>query len=176
VVLASLPRVCFLRVGISGRAHMTVLHLFFSAKGRINRAKYILASLLWIFGVCLFALFYFTTDSPNSALSWILATILAVPGIWSTVVLGIKRSHDRNKTGWWMLLFYLAPYVLDNAASSAERHGNSTLGIVAEAVSFVICLWAFVELACLRGTAGPNQYGADPVTKDIPTADATGRT
>ena len=26
-----------------------------------------------------------------------------------------------------------------------------------------IAIWAFVELGCLRGTPGPNQYGPDPL-------------
>lgn len=30
-------------------------------------------------------------------------------------------------------------------------------------VSLALSLWAFVELGCLRGTIGPNQYGADPI-------------
>jgi uncharacterized membrane protein YhaH (DUF805 family) len=26
-----------------------------------------------------------------------------------------------------------------------------------------IVIWAFVELGCLPGTSGPNQYGPDPL-------------
>jgi len=29
-------------------------------------------------------------------------------------------------------------------------------------VSFAINIWALVELGCLRGTIGANQYGSDP--------------
>jgi uncharacterized membrane protein YhaH (DUF805 family) len=28
---------------------------------------------------------------------------------------------------------------------------------------FAISIWACVELGCLRGTAGPNRYGPDPL-------------
>jgi len=135
----------------------------------MNRAKYILASLLWVFGFCVFALFYFTTDSPNSAQSWILATIFAVPGIWSTSVLGIKRLHDRNKTGWWMVPVWLVPSFLDRASSVAERGGNFMLQVICIAISVAVGLWIFVEFFCLRGTIGPNPYGDDPVTTDIST-------
>jgi hypothetical protein len=31
-----------------------------------------------------------------------------------------------------------------------------------------IGIWAFVELGCLRGTVGYNQYGADPLTAPPP--------
>ncbi len=29
--------------------------------------------------------------------------------------------------------------------------------------SFAISIWGFVEIGCLRGTEGPNQYGPDPL-------------
>jgi uncharacterized membrane protein YhaH (DUF805 family) len=155
---------------------MALVDLLFSPKGRMNRAKYILVTLLYLFiGVCGSMLFYFITGSFTSTAAWIFVIVVFTPIGWSSVVIGIKRLHDRSKSGLWMLLFYLAPYFLDNAASSAERHGNSTAGIVAEAIGLAITLWALVELMCLRGTIGPNPYGADPVTRDIPSGQATGR-
>ena len=145
---------------------MTVFHLFFSPNGRINRAKFILASLLWFFGVCVFALFYFTTDSPNSAQTWIPAIILGTVGGWSTIALGIKRLHDRNKTGWWMVPAYLVPSFLDRAGDIAERGGNFIPQIICIVISLAVAVWIFF---CLRGTIGPNPYGDDPVTRDIST-------
>ena len=38
----------------------------------------------------------------------------------------------------------------------------SVLGLAA----FAIGVWAFVELGCLRGTIGANQYGPDPLAAD----------
>jgi uncharacterized membrane protein YhaH (DUF805 family) len=29
--------------------------------------------------------------------------------------------------------------------------------------SFALTIWGFVEIGCLRGTAGPNKYGANPL-------------
>ena len=31
------------------------------------------------------------------------------------------------------------------------------------AIFIIVGLWFFVELGCLRGTVGPNQYGPDPL-------------
>jgi len=146
---------------------MTMLHLFFSPHGRINRAKYILATLLWFFGFCVFALFYFTTDTPDSAVTWIFGIALGVVGGGSTIVLGIKRLHDRNKTGWWMVPVWLVPSFLDRASSVAERGGNFILQLICFAVSLAVVVWIFVEFFCLRGTVGPNQYGDDPLARDV---------
>jgi uncharacterized membrane protein YhaH (DUF805 family) len=38
-----------------------------------------------------------------------------------------------------------------------------SMGFVLHLVAFAITVWAFVELGCLRGTVGPNQYGPDPL-------------
>ncbi|MGC1622609.1 MAG: DUF805 domain-containing protein, partial [Pseudolabrys sp.] len=37
-----------------------------------------------------------------------------IPIVISSVALAIKRLHDRNKSGWWLLVFYLLPGVIDN--------------------------------------------------------------
>jgi uncharacterized membrane protein YhaH (DUF805 family) len=34
-------------------------------------------------------------------------------------------------------------------------------------VSIGISIWAFVVLACLRGTRGPNRYGPDPLAGNV---------
>jgi uncharacterized membrane protein YhaH (DUF805 family) len=153
---------------------MDLVYLLFSPKGRINRAKYLLAAWLFVLiGVGGVILVTVLTDS--TAAAWTYAIVVCTPIGWSSIVLGIKRLHDRNKSGWWVLLFYLAPNVLDNLASSAERYGNSTVQIVAVVIGLVIGIWGFVELVCLRGTTGPNQYGPDPLTKDISNGGVTGR-
>ena len=51
------------------------------------------------------------------------------------IVACVKRAHDRNKSGWWTLV-YIIPYIG--------------------------WLWALIELGCLEGTKGPNRFGADP--------------
>jgi uncharacterized membrane protein YhaH (DUF805 family) len=28
---------------------------------------------------------------------------------------------------------------------------------------FALTMWGFVEIGCLRGTVGPNRYGANPL-------------
>jgi uncharacterized membrane protein YhaH (DUF805 family) len=47
----------------------------------------------------------------------------------------------------------------------ASSIGNQmeNMGFVLHLVGFAITVWAFVELGCLRGTVGPNQYGPDPL-------------
>ncbi len=63
--------------------------------------------------------------------------------IWPSLAISVKRRHDRNKSGWWMLLWMVLsaiPYV----------------GILAS-------LWCLVESGFLAdGTQGPNQFRPRP--------------
>ena len=62
----------------------------------------------------------------------ILLLLLTVIGL----LLAIKRCHDRDRSGWFVLVA-LIPVI-----------GG---------------VWLLVELGFLRGTVGPNRYGPDPV-------------
>lgn len=144
--------------------------LLFGFQGRINRGKYWLAILIYMvvwtaFGaVAVMWLGGFDTDRLFSMvgaalLLWLGAIALIVAGTWSGIATGIKRLHDRDKSGWWILVFWFGPSVLSGIGSSS-LHGNAFAFHLA---SIAVAIWGFVELACLRGTAGPNEYGPDPL-------------
>ena len=54
--------------------------------------------------------------------------------VWPCAAVSVKRWHDRDKSGWWAVV-YLIPLV----------------GLV----------WTLVANGCLRGSVGPNRFGAD---------------
>ena len=85
--------------------------------------------------------------------------ILYIPLVWIGLAIGAKRLHDRDKSAWWLVVFYAIPTILSAAADQTE---DLTL-VILHLMSFAISVWAFVELGCLRGTIGPNQYGPDPL-------------
>lgn len=135
---------------------MSLFALLFSFKGRVNRAKYWLFALLWV--VLWTAAFLLVLASNLSPLAFGLAVLILIPSLVSGIALGVKRLHDRDKSGWWLLLFYLAPGVLDGIGKVA---GGSRL--VLAVASFAVSVWALVELGCLRGNDGPNRFGGDPL-------------
>lgn len=116
-----------------------IMSMLFSFKGRIPRRTYwayhLATSLIFI--VLAFALI-FGSSAINDELiiiGAIIAAIFAIPFLWINYALQIKRWHDRDKSGWWVLINFI-PYV-----------GG---------------IWSFVENGCLRGTVGNNNYGSDP--------------
>ena len=147
-----------------------IVGLLASYTGRINRAKYWTAVLIYI-GVMIVMIAVGFIMVGNSLLETggedaedviaglfskgigfiLIVLIVYIPMIVSGVFVGIKRLHDRDKSGWWLLLFYLVPGLLSG-------HGT-----ILSLVGFALSIWGIVELGFLRGTAGPNKYGPDPL-------------
>ena len=105
-----------------------LLHLFFSPEGRINRRRYFFGFLL-LWAVALVAGLLIELVAPGSS------TLLAPLGLFIflpiTVLLGIKRMHDTNHPGWF-LLFCFVP---------------------------IVHLAAYGYLFLAPGTTGPNRFG-----------------
>ena len=133
---------------ITPRSEFTPLtwkQILFSFTGRIPRRQYWAAIGIQIGAIFVLALIagillpIFKKDGDPSSLFIALLVILGIPvvvfAIWAGLAVGVKRWHDRGKSGWWMLLGFI-PY----------------LGAI----------WTFIECGCLRGTEGPNRFGEDP--------------
>jgi uncharacterized membrane protein YhaH (DUF805 family) len=144
---------------------MDLINVLFSFAGRIGRGQFWLAAVTWIgFAFAVYGLIwlflYVFNISPSLILSYVVATIVFVPILVSAVAVGVKRLHDRNKNGWWLLVFYLGLLAVLTLASLS---GEGIVHTVLSGIGFVLLLWAFVELGCLRGTIAGNPYGPDPV-------------
>jgi uncharacterized membrane protein YhaH (DUF805 family) len=107
----------------------------------------------------------FYSYGPLTALLW-LATI--VPSI----AVGIRRLHDTNRPGWWVLLPivpYLLAFVLGGAAMMGGMASGSAVGMtaglgVAGIFMFIgfICAIVLLVFMVLPGTPGDNRYGPNP--------------
>jgi len=148
-------------------------HLFFNFNGRINRAKYWLAMLVYCGIYIVLAIFGYLTD--NSAIYQAINGMLNIVIFISSLAVGVKRLHDRNKSGWYLVLFYIVPGILLTAgiAIGTFMEDSIVLAGILGLLAFAIGVWAFVELGCLRGTIGANRYGPDPLE---PTASPPVRT
>lgn len=79
-----------------------------------------------------------------------------------TIALGIRRLHDIDRTGWWLMLGY-GPYILSVILSIA---GSVELGAILNIVSMIGFLVLLV-FAVTAGTKGPNRFGPDPKGEDL---------
>jgi uncharacterized membrane protein YhaH (DUF805 family) len=124
---------------------MTAAQYLFSFQGRIGRGR-------WWFGFVLLDVYIFVAGLIVTPLLqlvevWdssfrprdidpftIVLCLAAISFFYSFLAIGVKRCHDRGRSGWFLLVWPI-PY---------------------------INIWALVELGFLRGVKGPNRFGPDP--------------
>ena len=163
---------------------MTAGEYLFGFNGRINRAKWWLLILIQIGAAIVFeisvGMLFGTTlisalrgDASGAGASLGLGVLLALAYgiglfiVWLAVT--VKRLHDRDKSGGWILLFAVAPWVCF-VLSVPELFANPGGGGAASLfmlTGFAISIWGFIELGCLPGTAGPNRFGSDPLARIV---------
>ena len=157
---------------------------YFSAAGRISRSQYWLRFILPYFVIYLVLQIMVAISGAGSALNAIVSVIILIFSlivIWPSIAILIKRMHDRNKSGWYILFIiipgiifsillfaWLGVAIIAAAAGEIETAGVSlgALGILVIILGVIMLglnIWFFVEFGCLRGTIGANRFGPDPV-------------
>ncbi|HEX6377225.1 MAG TPA: DUF805 domain-containing protein [Allosphingosinicella sp.] len=96
------------------------------------------------------------------ALYGLFALAMFIPSLAVTV----RRLHDTNRSGWWILA-PLAGYVVMavGGAMAAGSPDNPGLGGILAMVGLVAVIGLGITLLVfmfLEGTRGPNKYGPDP--------------
>lgn len=100
-----------------------------SFDGRINRSDF------WLKGILpLFVVLLLITAIDSVITGGIIALLAQIVSIYPSVAIGVKRFHDRNKSGWWVLIT-LIPVI-----------GG---------------IWYLVECGILKGIEGANDFGPD---------------
>ena len=82
---------------------------------------------------------------------------------WIFLATAIKRLHDRDKSGWWLVPLFFVPRLLlhfDKLLPAASWFIPFDLAI------FTLWIWGVVELLIAPGTSGDNRFGPDPLAKD----------
>jgi uncharacterized membrane protein YhaH (DUF805 family) len=146
---------------------MPMSQLLFSFSGRLNRKPYWLTTLCIVLVLIVVMILVFamggaglaTGDFSGLGALLIIIALAYIPFLWIGLAISAKRLHDRNKSAWWLLLFYLVPAILQGIG---EQLG--TAGLILTLAGLGISIWALVEIGFLRGTVGPNQYGPDPLS------------
>lgn len=167
---------------------MDYVWYLFSPKGRINRARYWLALLIilcWMmflagltlaaglvsgkvsFGFHINDLFRIVDPVSYRSLSW--ANLPSLPirvigtslFLWVYFAASVKRLHDRDRSGWWIVPFLLYPGLYNQFEDRLSDYW--VLAIPFAVVAFAFCIWGFVEMYFLKGSRKTNRFGANPL-------------
>jgi uncharacterized membrane protein YhaH (DUF805 family) len=97
--------------------------------------------------------------------------IFLYPGL----ALSGKRLNDRDRPSWLKYVFY-APavaspvlgffgltQVMKDVGGGLVVPYPTTIGLIVTVLTLISGIWMLIELGFLRGTDGPNQFGADPI-------------
>jgi uncharacterized membrane protein YhaH (DUF805 family) len=123
-------------------------HLFLSFEGRTRRLHFWIGLLIiWVVDGIVSSMTFgaglggaalrgnpFAIWSAFSGVG-LLGGLILLALVWPALAIQVKRWHDRDKTGW-MVLINLIP--------------------------FVGFIWTVVECGFLHGTPGPNRFGPSP--------------
>jgi uncharacterized membrane protein YhaH (DUF805 family) len=138
--------------------------LLFSFRGRINRAEYWQAVrtcfYLTLAGYPL-ALFIASLTVAFGILggAWVAGMIVCLVALGLSAA-GIKRLHDQEKSGWWILILWSGPIVLTGSYLTP-----SSLSIILYPISVgavIVTIGAIIGYGSSPGTPGPNRYGPAP--------------
>jgi uncharacterized membrane protein YhaH (DUF805 family) len=151
--------------------------IFFGFGGRINRKAYWLGSfIVAIAGLLFIALLaYLATGNPAAPEVWqrpadksgVWAPVWAAYFLflaWPLSALAVKRLHDRDRPVWLWYVYYgiSAALSLLPAKSAADAQTGAPQG-AALAALLIFGAYIMFELSILRGVAGENSHGADPM-------------
>lgn len=95
----------------------------------------------------------------------LLGGIFALATLIPNIAVAIRRLHDTDRAGWWVLLGfgpYLLAVVLMVVGAMTGQLGLLATGGLIMMIGFVGGIVLFVFM-CLPGTSGPNKYGPDPL-------------
>jgi len=107
--------------------------LLFSFEGRVNREPYWLFVLFMFIGMSISTVIDIKTTGQDTGFISVIFVLLI---LWPSLAIQVKRWHDRDKSGWWVLINF---------------------------IPIIGPIWALVENGFLAGTAGTNRFGENPL-------------
>jgi uncharacterized membrane protein YhaH (DUF805 family) len=138
------------------------LFAYWSPSGRFTRLQWWRFQIWAMFGIILVV--FASINIVNDMLRVVFIALAVAAFLLTWMIVGLKRLHDRNKSAWWLALFYAAPFLLHSSAYV----GGPDYALYFSALAGVINLWALIELGFLRGSLGPNRFGDDPTGMELP--------
>jgi uncharacterized membrane protein YhaH (DUF805 family) len=99
-------------------------------------------------------------DTAATLLPVLFRVIVTPVAGWCFAAAAVKRLHDRNKSGWWLVPFIVIPGLFQQFE---DRVGDSAAVSILGLVVAGLGIWGAIEMLFLRGTRKTNRFGPDPL-------------
>lgn len=106
------------------------------------------------------ALASYDLTSPGTLLPLLYRLIFSPLAAWCFLAASVKRLHDRDRSGWWIVPFYVVPALFNHFE---DRLDDSYPMFALSVVMCGLWLWGMIELFFLKGTPANNRFGPNPL-------------
>lgn len=145
---------------------MRPLKRYAQFSGRAPRAEY------WWFYLAYIVLYVLLTILTRISAIFGILGIVYLGLIIPMIAVGVRRLHDTNRSGWWLLapalpyfigIALIFPAIMSGMAGGANPFSMGSLGAagIFMLIGFVLAVAVLIFLI-MPGTKGPNRFGDDP--------------
>ena len=143
---------------------MDFQYLFVSFQGRIGRPLFWAgAFMLTLIMLFIWGLIWIQTRGIPPEIPGMVLVITQLLLLHPACALMVKRLHDRNRPGFLTAALFV-PLVVERVRYLGSLFGHPERGLIDYfllGIVFMAMVWFIIELGCLPGTAGENDYGED---------------
>jgi uncharacterized membrane protein YhaH (DUF805 family) len=163
---------------------MQLGYLYGSFQGRINRKPFWWGTILLVVIMSVIGVVAVIAINPPLAApldlddpqlrKFILAMqALSLLCLYPGTAVTVKRLHDRNRSGWFILIMYVPMFIktaTDFTGVTGDSDNLGPLDFALGGIVIIVSIWFLILLGFLRGTFGPNRFGPDPLGGTAPAA------
>jgi len=85
-----------------------------------------------------------------------------LPVVVGNAAIVVRRLHDRGKSGWWGVFYFVLPSLAGAGAQTLTAPPAVYVAALIALGALGLEVWGTIEVGFRRGVAGRNRYGPDP--------------
>jgi uncharacterized membrane protein YhaH (DUF805 family) len=89
--------------------------------------------------------------------------IVGVITAYPYIAISVKRRHDRNSNGYDAIGLIVVGLLYSLLQGLGVISSTNTVGMIIGVIFGIYAIYMLIQLGFLKGTAGPNNYGPDPL-------------
>ncbi|WP_341788559.1 MULTISPECIES: DUF805 domain-containing protein [unclassified Rickettsia] len=135
---------------------------YFQFKGRANRREY-LSFLIFDFSIVFLLMILIKITLSNIFI--IVLTIYGLVSFFPSISVIVRRLHDFNISWWSYFFFYCVSMIIIiylMIQDGSIRRGVE-MSTTTSIFSWLISIFQWLVLLCIKGTSGSNHYGKPPI-------------
>ena len=149
--------------------HETNCVLYFD--GRLDKKKYLIINIsVLLITSLIFYISYLSSLVVNFIPHAVICFFWYCMMFWVLTAAQIKRLHDRNKSGWWLLILYFCNFLILGIILYIAHLREEQMPYLHLLPTLLIPMighgWFIIETFFLQGVKWENEYGPNPLYRE----------